>query len=85
MQDALQFLYQVRSEVEPYIFLEFLDVLDDFEAQHVDTAGVIRRALGLFGQNRQLMLAFVSFVPEGYAIKLPEAVIVDKGPVYTAE
>jgi histone deacetylase complex regulatory component SIN3 len=82
MEDAILFLSRARAQVEPCHFQEFLDVLEDFEAKEINTECVILWALHLFGRNRALIFEFLSFVPEGYAVELPEAVC---GPAYPTE
>ncbi|XVF02345.1 hypothetical protein REPUB_Repub04eG0167600 [Reevesia pubescens] len=71
--DALAYLKAVKD-----IFLEkkekydeFLEVMKDFKAQRIDTAGVIARVKELFKGYRDLILGFNTFLPKGYEITLP--------------
>ncbi|XVF44115.1 hypothetical protein PTKIN_Ptkin02bG0094400 [Pterospermum kingtungense] len=71
--DALTYLKAVKD-----IFLEkrekyddFLEVMKDFKAQRIDTAGVIARVKELFKGYRDLILGFNTFLPKGYEITLP--------------
>ncbi|XP_020586543.1 paired amphipathic helix protein Sin3-like 4 [Phalaenopsis equestris] len=51
---------------------EFLEVMQDFKRQRIDTSGVILRVKELFKGHRDLLLGFYTFFPNGYHIKLPE-------------
>lgn len=50
---------------------EFLEVMKDFKAQRINTAGVITRVKELFKGHRDLILGFNTFLPKGYEITLP--------------
>ncbi|KAK6155145.1 hypothetical protein DH2020_009393 [Rehmannia glutinosa] len=50
----------------------FLDVMKDFKAQRIDTAGVIGRVKELFKGHPNLILGFNTFLPKGYEITLTE-------------
>ncbi|KEH19930.1 paired amphipathic helix protein Sin3-like 3 isoform X2 [Medicago truncatula] len=71
--DALSYLKAVRemfqNDKEKYD--EFLEVMKDFKAQRIDTAGVIERVKELFKGHKDLILGFNTFLPKGYAITLP--------------
>ncbi|WJX87928.1 Paired amphipathic helix protein Sin3-like 5 [Trifolium repens] len=70
--DALSYLKAVREmfqdDKEKYI--EFLEVMKDFKAQRIDTAGVIERVKELFKGHKDLILEFNTFLPKGYVITL---------------
>ncbi|KAL8161565.1 hypothetical protein V2J09_013054 [Rumex salicifolius] len=72
--DALNYLKAVKDmfhdKKEKYD--EFLEVMKDFKAQRIDTAGVIARVKELFKGHRDLILGFNTFLPKGYEIVLPE-------------
>ncbi|KAM7506675.1 hypothetical protein LguiA_017128 [Lonicera macranthoides] len=46
----------------------FLDVMKDFKAQRIDTAGVIARVKELFKGHNNLIFGFNTFLPKGYEI-----------------
>lgn len=73
VEDALLYLDQVKMEFgdRPHIYNEFLDIMKTFKTQQLDTPGVIRRVSTLFQGNRNLVLGFNTFLPEGYKIELP--------------
>ncbi|KAI3452368.1 hypothetical protein Pfo_009033 [Paulownia fortunei] len=50
----------------------FLDVMKDFKAQRIDTAGVIARVKELFKGHPNLILGFNTFLPKGYEITLTD-------------
>ncbi|MCE2055418.1 hypothetical protein HAX54_042548 [Datura stramonium] len=70
--DALSYLKEVKdmfqSQKEKYDM--FLDVMKDFKAQRIDTAGVIARVKDLFQGHPRLILGFNTFLPKGYEITL---------------
>ncbi|XP_010551461.1 PREDICTED: paired amphipathic helix protein Sin3-like 3 [Tarenaya hassleriana] len=70
--DALAYLKAVKDKFhdkrEQYD--EFLEVMKDFKAQRIDTAGVIIRVKELFKGHRELILGFNTFLPKGYEITL---------------
>ncbi|KAI4314256.1 hypothetical protein L6164_027183 [Bauhinia variegata] len=71
--DALAYLKAVKDifhdKREKYD--DFLEVMKDFKAQRIDTAGVIARVKDLFKGHRDLILGFNTFLPKGYEITLP--------------
>ncbi|CAN1311183.1 Paired amphipathic helix protein Sin3-like 4 [Linum perenne] len=71
--DALAYLKAVREifEDKREKYDEFLEVMKDFKAQRIDTAGVIARVKDLFKGHRDLILGFNTFLPKGYEITLP--------------
>ncbi|GFY88375.1 SIN3-like 3 [Actinidia rufa] len=71
--DALAYLKAVKDIFQDNRekYEEFLDVMKDFKAQRVDTAGVITRVKELFKGHRDLILGFNTFLPKGYEITLP--------------
>ncbi|KAF9623250.1 hypothetical protein IFM89_000739 [Coptis chinensis] len=71
--DALTYLKAVKDMFQDKRekYEEFLDVMKDFKAQRIDTAGVIARVKDLFRGHRDLILGFNTFLPKGYEITLP--------------
>ncbi|KAF7829409.1 paired amphipathic helix protein Sin3-like 3 [Senna tora] len=71
--DALQYLKAVKEmfldKREKYD--DFLEVMKNFKAQRIDTAGVIARVKELFKGHKDLILGFNTFLPKGYEITLP--------------
>ncbi|ERN01712.1 hypothetical protein AMTRI_Chr10g229680 [Amborella trichopoda] len=71
--DALAYLKAVKDmfldKKEKYD--EFLEVMKQFKAAMIDTAGVITRVKELFKGHRNLILGFNTFLPKGYEITLP--------------
>lgn len=74
VEDALMYLDQVKMEFgdRPHIYNEFLLIMKSFKSQHIDTPGVIHRVTNLFQGNKQLVLGFNTFLPEGYKIEIPD-------------
>ncbi|XP_076894723.1 paired amphipathic helix protein Sin3-like 2 [Bidens hawaiensis] len=72
--DALTYLKQVKDmfqgQREKYDM--FLDVMKDFKAQRIDTAGVIARVKDLFKGHNNLIFGFNTFLPKGYEITVIE-------------
>ncbi|CAN1816987.1 Paired amphipathic helix protein Sin3-like 4 [Linum perenne] len=71
--DALAYLKAVKDifQDKREKYDEFLEVMKDFKAQRIDTAGVIGRVKDLFKGHRDLILGFNTFLPKGYEITLP--------------
>ncbi|KAK8627341.1 hypothetical protein V6N13_134954 [Hibiscus sabdariffa] len=71
--DALAYLKAVKDifQENREKYDDFLEVMKDFKAQRVDTAGVIARVKELFKGYRDLILGFNTFLPKGYEITLP--------------
>ncbi|KAL5722388.1 hypothetical protein ACHQM5_005913 [Ranunculus cassubicifolius] len=71
--DALAYLKAVKDmfQDKKEKYEEFLDVMKDFKAQRIDTAGVILRVKELFRGHRDLILGFNTFLPKGFEITLP--------------
>ncbi|XP_051141397.1 paired amphipathic helix protein Sin3-like 2 isoform X2 [Andrographis paniculata] len=72
--DALSYLKQVKDMFQDQRekYDRFLDVMKDFKAQRIDTAGVIARVKELFKGHPNLILGFNTFLPKGYEITLTE-------------
>ncbi|MFS8017316.1 putative transcription regulator Others family [Helianthus anomalus] len=72
--DALTYLKEVKDmfqdQREKYDL--FLDVMKDFKAQRIDTAGVIARVKSLFKGHNNLIFGFNTFLPKGYEITVIE-------------
>ncbi|XP_019262207.1 PREDICTED: paired amphipathic helix protein Sin3-like 2 [Nicotiana attenuata] len=74
-KDAWSYLKEVKEEMfqdqrDKYDL--FLDVIKDFKARRIDTAGVIARVKDLFKEHPKLILGFNTFLPKGYEITLNE-------------
>ncbi|MQL90415.1 hypothetical protein Taro_023015, partial [Colocasia esculenta] len=71
--DALAYLKDVKEIFQDRRekYDEFLEVMKDFKAQRIDTAGVTERVKELFRGHRNLILGFNTFLPKGYEITLP--------------
>ncbi|KAI3474840.1 hypothetical protein Pfo_030151 [Paulownia fortunei] len=69
--DALSYLKQVKDMFQDQRekYDRFLDVMKDFKAQRIDTAGVIARVKELFKGHPNLILGFNTFLPK--VMKLP--------------
>ncbi|KAL2349345.1 hypothetical protein Fmac_003345 [Flemingia macrophylla] len=70
--DALAYLKAVKDIFQDKRdkYDDFLEVMKDFKAQRIDTAGVIARVKELFKGHRDLILGFNTFLPKGYEITL---------------
>ncbi|XP_071709702.1 paired amphipathic helix protein Sin3-like 4 isoform X2 [Rutidosis leptorrhynchoides] len=73
--DALTYLKNVKDMFKDQTnkYEEFLEVMKDFKAQRIDTAGVIESVKALFKGHPKLILGFNTFLPNGYKITLTEA------------
>ncbi|EPS59274.1 hypothetical protein M569_15534, partial [Genlisea aurea] len=72
--DALSYLKQVKDMFQDQRdkYDCFLDVMKDFKAQRIDTAGVIARVKELFKGHPNLILGFNTFLPKDYEITLSD-------------
>ncbi|XP_022734749.1 paired amphipathic helix protein Sin3-like 4 isoform X3 [Durio zibethinus] len=72
--DALAYLKAVKDifQEKREKYDDFLEVMKDFKAQRIDTAGVIARVKELFKGYQNLILGFNTFLPKGYEITLPQ-------------
>uniref|UniRef100_A0A1D1XQ92 Paired amphipathic helix protein Sin3-like 4 n=1 Tax=Anthurium amnicola TaxID=1678845 RepID=A0A1D1XQ92_9ARAE len=83
-KDALAYLKDVKDifKYKREKYDEFLGVMRDFNAQRIDTSGVIARVKELFRGHMNLILGFNTFLPKGYEITLPpEEESLQKKPV----
>lgn len=71
--DALTYLREVKTRFHDQkdIYDTFLEIMKEFKAARVDTAGVIVRVKELFKGHRELILGFNTFLPKGYEIEMP--------------
>ncbi|EYU22456.1 hypothetical protein MIMGU_mgv1a019853mg, partial [Erythranthe guttata] len=71
--DALTYLRTVKEKLKDRgdKYNEFLQVMKAFKATRIDTNGIIRKVKELFEGDRELVLGFNAFLPEGYKITLP--------------
>ncbi|XP_074324905.1 paired amphipathic helix protein Sin3-like 2 isoform X2 [Apium graveolens] len=72
--DALAYLKQVKDMFQDKRekYDNFLDVMKDFKAQRIDTAGVIATVKELFKGHNNLIFGFNTFLPKGYEITVIE-------------
>ncbi|CAA0828461.1 Paired amphipathic helix protein Sin3-like 2 [Striga hermonthica] len=72
--DALSYLKHVKDKFQEQRgkYDRFLDVMKDFKAQRIDTAGVIARVKELFKGHPNLILGFNTFLPKGFEITLTD-------------
>lgn len=72
--DALTYLKEVKSRFQNNrkVYDNFLDIMKQFKAQTIDTAGVIKKVKNLFYGHSELILGFNTFLPKGYEIKLED-------------
>ncbi|VVA94715.1 unnamed protein product [Arabis nemorensis] len=70
--DALAYLKAVKDKFQDRRekYDEFLEVMKNFKAQRVDTAGVITKVKELFKGHQELILGFNTFLPKGFEITL---------------
>ncbi|KAL0694479.1 hypothetical protein Bca4012_061659 [Brassica carinata] len=70
--DALHYLKTVRNIFHDNVgkYETFLEVMRDFKAHRVDTAGVIERIKDLFKGYNDLLLGFNTFLPKDHTITL---------------
>mmetsp|Transcript_36011 Transcript_36011/g.80148 ORF Transcript_36011/g.80148 Transcript_36011/m.80148 type:complete len:1160 (+) Transcript_36011:163-3642(+) len=70
--DALSYLREVKNRFSDQkdVYDTFLEIMKEFKAQRIDTAGVISRVKKLFKGHRELILGFNTFLPKGYEIEL---------------
>ncbi|KAF9905511.1 Paired amphipathic helix protein Sin3b [Lobosporangium transversale] len=67
-KDALVYLDQVmdKSRDRPEIYIEFLNILSDFNSRRIDVSGVIDRVSRLFEDYPTLLTGFYVFLPPNY-------------------
>ncbi|KAI5057749.1 hypothetical protein GOP47_0027764 [Adiantum capillus-veneris] len=83
-EDAFSYLQAVKEifKDKKGRYDEFLEVMKNFKAKRLDTAGVIEKVKEMFKDHHDLLLGFNTFLPKGYEIKLPaEEEILRKPPV----
>ena len=73
VEDALMYLDQVKVVFgdRPQVYNEFLEIMKNFKSMRIDTPGVIRRVSTLFQGNKELVLGFNTFLPDGFKIEIP--------------
>eukprot|EP00890_Picochlorum_soloecismus_P005730 jgi/Picsp_1/6158/NSC_03512-R1_sin3 histone deacetylase complex len=72
--DALGYLREVKNRFanNRRVYDSFLDIMKQFKAQTIDTAGVIKKVKNLFFGHPELILGFNTFLPKGYEIKMED-------------
>ncbi|KIY93141.1 paired amphipathic helix protein Sin3a [Monoraphidium neglectum] len=71
--DALTYLRDVKNKFADRkdVYDTFLEIMKEFKAQRIDTAGVIQRVKDLFRGNKELILGFNTFLPKLRAARRP--------------
>ncbi|KAF8445218.1 paired amphipathic helix, partial [Terfezia claveryi] len=71
VKDALAYLDQIKLQCanQPEVYNEFLDIMNDFKAQVIDTPCVIEKISTLFSGHCGLIRGFNLFLPAGYSIE----------------
>ena len=74
LQDALSYLREVKTRFQNNrkVYDNFLEIMKQFKAQTIDTAGVIKKVKNLFYGHQELILGFNTFLPKGYEIKVED-------------
>ncbi|VDK51391.1 unnamed protein product [Gongylonema pulchrum] len=82
VEDALSYLDQVKQQFAdaPDIYSGFLDVMKDFKSHSIDTPGVIKRVSRLFRGRPNLIIAFNSFLPPGFGVRIEGSKIIISEP-----
>ena len=64
--DALTYLRDVKLKFQDdrQVYETFLEIMKDFKAQNIDTAGVIDRVKTLFKGHKHLIIGFNTFLPK---------------------
>eukprot|EP00775_Hariotina_reticulata_P006274 gene6274-6513_t len=77
--DALTYLREVKNRFadNKEVYDTFLEIMKEFKAQRIDTAGVIARVKDLFRGHKELVLGFNTFLPKGYEIQLADVADMD--------
>lgn len=72
-EDALVFINQVKVVFQDKMekLYEFIQVLNDYNAQRIDSRGMLARVKKLFKGHSELVFRFNKFMPEEYQITLP--------------
>ncbi len=72
--DALSYLREVKTRFQNNrkVYDSFLEIMKQFKAQTIDTAGVIKKVKSLFYGHQELILGFNTFLPKGYEIKVED-------------
>ena len=72
--DALSYLREVKTRFQNNrkVYDNFLEIMKQFKAQAIDTAGVIKKVKNLFYGHQELILGFNTFLPKGYEIKVED-------------
>nr|GFA27672.1 paired amphipathic helix protein Sin3-like 4 [Tanacetum cinerariifolium] len=72
--DALTYLKEIKETFKEHKekYDEFLDAMNDFKAQRVDTPSIIARVRRLFEGYPDLILGFNTFLPKEYEITIDE-------------
>ncbi|KAJ9510671.1 hypothetical protein QJQ45_027522 [Haematococcus lacustris] len=85
--DALTYLREVKNRFadKKDVYDMFLEIMKEFKAQRVDTAGVIVRVKQLFKGHRELILGFNTFLPRVMCSTSASSVTIKDLPGYEIE
>ncbi len=74
VEDALTYLDQVKQKCKdrPDVYNRFLNVMNEFKRNQIDTPGVIAKVTELFQGTPSLLKGFNTFLPPGYTIEVDE-------------
>lgn len=71
INDSLAYLNTVKTTFasEPKVYVDLLEILKAFKNKSIDTPGLIRRVMRLFGRaHANLIIQFSMFLPAGYDV-----------------
>jgi paired amphipathic helix protein Sin3a len=72
LEDAESYLDQLKAQFgkQPQVYNDFIDIMNEFKSQSIDTPGVIGRVSNLFKGHPDLIMGFNTFLPPGYKIEV---------------
>ncbi|KAG8912373.1 Transcriptional regulatory protein sin3, partial [Tulasnella sp. 417] len=65
-------MVKINFHEQPDVYTKFLDIMNDFKNQTIDTLSLIKRVSTLFSGHRLLVKGFSFFLPQGYYIECSE-------------
>ncbi|OZJ05974.1 hypothetical protein BZG36_01213 [Bifiguratus adelaidae] len=70
VKDAVRYLDEVRKEFAdvPGVFEAFLEIMNEFKSQSINTPSVLRRVATLFKGHPDLIKSFMIFLPPGHLL-----------------
>lgn len=68
VRDAPDYIDRVKAAYsgQPRVYNRCIDILKQWKQKKLSTLGLMHRIRSLFRKNRQLLLGFKLFLPEGY-------------------